>query len=314
MSLPNLTIAYMTNRREPHVRWFLESLGSPPQSVDIKQMAHKIVMVDFWHKDRDADFKALMTKYGVIHVPPKPCVWQGEHRLTKVNWFAASNARNTALCLAPDGYIAYVDDLSVLTPLWLHCVVEAMEHHYIVYGAYRKVLGLIVENGIVQGFRDHPPGDDSRWKYGKNTGPVVAAGSWLFGCSLAAPVEAFLAINGWDEDADGLGGEDSAAGIMLERAGYTFRYDRRMLTYESEEGHHTGEEFVRSDKGRSPKDKSHAFLNMLLGGRNIAPNYFGYGGIKQLRQKVLNGAPFPIVQVPQHDWYDGQPISEMEPG
>lgn len=133
----------------------------------------------------------------------------------------------------------------------------------------------------------------------------------MFGCSVAMPVDAILAINGFDEDCCLLGGEDYIAGLMLEKAGYRFIYDPRMMTLESEEAHHDGSGMPRFDKGKSPNDKSHAILNMVLGGRHVAPNYFGEGGLRALRQRILNGESFPICQVPQHDWYDGQPLSEL---
>ena len=240
-----------------------------------------------------------------------PSVWQGKHRLTKKDYFAASNARNTALCLAPDGWIAYVDDLSVLMPGWLFCVRQAIEKNYIVLGAYKKVLNLEVDSDGNATYTDFPAGVDSRWNSGHPDKPVHAAGSWMFGCSLAAPVEAFLRINGWDTDCDSLGSEDYIAGIMLEKAGYRFMYDRRMLTLESEERHHDGSSFARFDKGVSPNDKSHALLKMVMNGRKVAPNYFGEGGISAVRNKVLKGEQFPIIQCPMHDWFDCQPLSEL---
>lgn len=284
-------------------RWFFDSLNRECKG-DFSGL--HLVCVDLLAEERP------MQMIWDEHVPPMPCVWQGPYRLTKRDYFAASNARNTALCLAPDGWIAYVDDLSVLMPGWLNSIREAMEGDYIVLGAYKKVLKLFVDEDGNARYEEFAPGVDSRWDKGDPCKPVPAAGSWMFGCSLAAPVEAFLKINGWDADCDSLGSEDYIAGIMLDKAGYRFCYDRRMLTLESEERHHDGSALPRFDKGKSPNDKSHAILNMVLkGGRHTAPNYFGEGGIRAVRERVLNGEPFPIIQTPQHDWYDGQPLSEL---
>jgi glycosyltransferase involved in cell wall biosynthesis len=311
MSLPHLTIAFMTCRKEPMLDWFISSLHRECKG-DFTGISIKVI--DFYADSivRHVDPKKIdpFSKVISFHAP-MPSVWQGKYRLTKKDYFAASNARNTALCLAPDGWIAYVDDLSVLMPGWLSCVRQAMEKNYIVLGAYKKVLNLEVDSDGNATYTDFPAGVDSRWNSGHPDKPVIAAGSWLFGCSLAAPVEAFLKINGWDNDCNGSGYEDYIAGIMLEKAGYSFRYDRKMLTLESEERHHTDSSFVRFDKGVSPNDKSHAFLKLVLNGRHVAPNYFGDGGIRAVREKVLNGEPFPIIKVPDRDWYDGQLLSEL---
>lgn len=300
-----LTIAYLTCREEPCFEWFYDSLKRECAG-DTKDI--KVIRVDLHAPCVSLD-STLEPPIMTVH--PKPSVWQGKHRLTSRDYFAASNARNTALCYAQDGWIAYVDDLSVLLPGWLKCVRQAMAENYIVLGAYRKVYELMVENGEITSFKDHSRGWDTRWGRGNDSGPVPANGGWMFGCSLAAPVEAFLKINGWDEDCDSLGSEDYIAGMMLERAGYAMKYDRRMVTFESEERHRDIGTLTRFDKGKSPNDKSHKILELVKHGRNRAPNYFGEEGIAGLRQKILRGEPFPIPGIPQHDWFDGQPLAEL---
>lgn len=302
----NLTIAYSTCRREPHFDWFFESLA---RQCDLASV--RVVVVDYFAEE--AGRRELLSALcpGVIHVSPKPSVWQGLYRLTSRDYFAPSNARNTALCHASDGWIAYADDLSVLMPGWMACVQEAMRLGHVRLGAYRKVCRLVVRDGLVVSFENHHAGWDTRWHSGSASAPVTASGSWMFGCSLVAPVEAFLAVNGWDEDCDPMGGEDYAAGMMMERHGWQFAYDRRMLTFESEEDHHKETPFLRIDKGASPNDASHRMLAMLLGGRDVAPNYFGAGGIRAVRGRVLAGEAFPSPPLPEHDWRDGQPLREM---
>jgi hypothetical protein len=274
----------------------------------------KVVVVDFWHhlKHRTEEITA-MAPLPVTHVPPKPTVWQGMHKLTKVDYFATSNARNTGLCLAPDGWIVYLDDLSVLMPGWWAAVRESVMvgEGRIIAGAYKKVKNLFVRDGLAVSWEDFPAGVDTRWRYGNDNGPVRINGGALFGCSLLAPVEAFLQVNGWDEDCDSMSGEDYVAGLMMERNGWPVFYDRRMLTFESEEHHYQDVPFKRIIK-KNP-DASVVMLNMVLhGGRHRAPNYFGDGGIRVLRQRVLAGEPFPITQVPQHHWPDSQPLESME--
>ena len=334
----HLTIAYFTNRPDPKIRWFFDSLH---RETGGDYTGIKVVVVDFYAQNQRnvvLDFRkpghveavssspeyrqavlvpALSSQLSALNlawIAPKPTVWQGPHRLTKEDYFCASNARNTAICHAPDGWIAFVDDLSILMPGWLAAVREAMAANVIVFGAYQKRKKMVVEDGKLVSSEEFPPGIDSRWNDGRAHHPVRAAGSWLFGCSLAAPVQAFLDINGFDEDCDSMGMEDVAAGMMLEKAGYTFRYDRRMLTYESEEDHAQLPVFKRIIKPWRlglHKDASHAYLHMLQHGRNRAPNYFGPEGLAGLRQRILAGEPFPIVQIPQHHWPDSQPLSEM---
>lgn len=305
------TIAYLTNRREPMIQWFFDSLHRECSGIydDIK-----VVVVDFY-----ADYPGRrdeISKFAhspLTHLPPAPNVWQGQYRLTTQDYFAASNARNTALCVAPDGYIVYVDDLSVLLPGWLTEVRAMASRNYIACGTYEKVLGLEVTNGEVTGYRDYPPGKDSRMKHTFTQDPVKCTGSWLFGASVAIPTEALLTINGFDTDNDSSGGEDYICGLMLEQNGFDLRFCPRMKTFESEERHHLEPPFKRIIKpGRKSgePDASHQILRMVLGGtRRRAPNYCDY---RAVRHSILyDNAPFPIIQIPQHDWRDQQPLAEM---
>ena len=227
-----------------------------------------------------------------------------------------ANARNTGLCLAPDGWIAYVDDLSVLMPGWLTSLQSAMEGGYVVCGAYRKVSNLKVENGNVISFTDYPAGRDQRWQYATGD-PCLAERGWLFGCSCAMRVEALLSINGWMEACDGTGFEDCCTGIALQNAGYTMKYDRRMLTLESEEHHHIEPSLRREDwhfengvavtGGNNGDDKSHRLLNIAESSK-FFPNTFN---IREMRNAVLAGEPFPINQIPDREWFSGKLLSEL---
>ena len=136
-------------------------------------------------------------------------------------------------------------------------------------------------------------------------------GNWLYGCSLAVPVEALLSINGFDETCDGMGFEDCLAGIMLAKKGYSFVYNRKMLTFESEELHHQFPVMKRTDYGVSPNDKSHALLNLTLQGDGWAPNHFAEGGLSALRSTILAGGSFPIPQNPKREFFTGTPLSDL---
>jgi len=284
----HLTVAYITSRKEPRSEWFFSSLRREVGSGVLPRVA----VVDF-----NCSRRAFEHGLGYIGTcfgrNPKPTPWQGAHRLTDHDAFAASNARNTAICLAPDGYIAFVDDVSVLCPGWFMAVKDAMENKRVVCGAYRKVNELTVDDkGNITHFADHPAGHDSRWREGVN-GPVPCSSSYLFGCSFAAPVETLLSVNGFDECLDGLSFEDVCLGLRLEKAGNQLWYDQRMLTFESEEAHHgEGEKFQRHNRPiEGHQDCAWEMLDWI---KNNPPQARGTPDLRKIREDVLRGAQFPM--------------------
>lgn len=302
----HLTVAYITARREPCLDWFLGSLRAQER---VTGPVDRVIIVDARRRE------ALWTS-GYLSVPPKPTVWQGPHRRTRCDYFAAANARNTALCLAPDGWIAFVDDISVLMPGWLACVHEAMRKGYVVGGAYKKVRRLVVEDGSVVSCEECPEGLDTRWNIGRDDGPVPIGGGQLYGCSLAAPTESLIRVGGFDERCDcvGLGSEDYVLGLQLEQAGCRLMYDRRMLTLESEERHHWEPPMKRViEKLDGQPDASHVLLNRVKSGEwGQAENaHLGKGGLRMLRLSVLGGEPFPVPTGPTHNWYSGVPLCDL---
>lgn len=325
MKTQHLSIAYMTNRRDCRIEWFFDSLA-------IQLAEHPtpvtIIVVDFWadepgRRDDIARKAAQFINAGIVvkHTTPKPTVWQGRYRLATRDYFAAANARNTAICLAPDGWLAYVDDLSVLCPDWLYWCLQAIDQNVVGLGTYRKVRNLEVANGIIIGYDADESGLDSRIKHcrtkiysGKQVPDCVpASGSWMFGCSLVGPVQGFLDINGWDEDCDSMSAEDYPCGMMLQNNGYRLMFMTKMMTFESEELHHAEKPFLRIDKPnvKGHKDASNAYLATIISAKTRrAPNYFEFG-IAAERSRVLAGLPFTKTQIPEHDWRDSQPIREM---
>jgi hypothetical protein len=337
-----ITIAYMTNRKDPLIKWFFDSLH---RELAGQVAGIQLVVVDYWcqaldksqaERKRVEARRAKFKEKSLIpfkHTPPKPSVWQGPHRLTKSNFFAPSNARNTALCFAEGEYIVFVDDLSVLLPGWFQEVEAAAKLGVVACGSYGKALEMEVVFGELRRVRgmedsltmltpetaiehlqkDYPHGIDSRLKQVEGWEPVPAAGSWMFGCSCAIPVPPLLEIEGYDEDCDPMGGEDYCCGMMLERLGLKFQYRKRMMTIESEEGHHQDVPFNRPIKdANSPEDASVRMLNWVQSGvRRKGANYWGRGGLRVLREKVLNGSSLPILGIPEHDWRDSQPLREM---
>lgn len=305
----SLTIAHVSCRRDSKLEWFLDSLANQCGGESVN-----LIIVDFYADDPERRKEILLKlsrfpQFQFKITPPKPTVWQGKYRLTKENWFAAASMRNTAICLCETTHIAFCDDLAVLQGGWWNAAKEACElNDTITCGAYAKVRQLTVETGVAIAYEVNPHGEDDRLKrVYQDVSPCN--GGWLFGCSFVAPMECLLTVGAFPEFMDGLGAEDYTLGMVLQNAGFKLRYDRRMMTLESEELHYVETPMKRADKGVSPNDKSHAALHLAQQSKYF-PNYYE-GGIRKLRQDILSGIPFPTSQTPDRDWYDGQLISEL---
>lgn len=311
------SICYITSRIDPKFEWFIESLDYQTTKEE-KENEIELIFIDLLvdgvepGSDRHKHLEdSVGGKFKFRHISPKPNVWQGQHRVTKENWFAASNARNTGLVYAKGDYIVFCDDLSVLTGAWWNAVKESRNSGKVTCGAYRKCKELKVENGNITFFSNFPQGIDNRYQYGNDGVPVSCNGNWLYGCSFACPVSFLLEVNGSDESCDGMGFEDCILGVRLANKGYAFQYDRRMMTYESEEAHHFDKPMRRTDKGVSPNDKSHAILNLASGTSRAENNHLGSEGIVGLRKVYQETGLIPRPEGPTNDWFDNQPISEM---
>lgn len=310
-----LTIAYMTNRPNPCFRWFVDSLCNELAATPTEC---EVVFVDAWlwpggEARRNELAQIVGGRLNYRHTPPKPTVWQGPTRLTTQDYFAASNARNTALLLARGDYIVFVDDLSVLLPGWMSQVRHAQQHRYCVGGSYKKMLNLVVENGRVVSFTDNPKGVDSRWPVGSDGGIVAMDGGGLYGCSCGVPMEYAERCNGYEELCDGMGSEDTDFGIRVERAGCRIFYNRNMCTYESEELHAqepVAKRVIKKTPGTGFPDQSHIMLHRVRHEPRITTiqNYYN---LAEVRKSIAAGGSFPEATQPTHHWPDNQPLSEM---
>lgn len=306
--MKSLTIAYITAREKPQFEWFFDSLALQMKDA----LPISIIVVDTLADDRagwtiprgSLGRVAIGLPNPILHIKPKPTIWQGKHRITKEDWWAASNARNTAICLCQTEWIAFLDDRCVLMPTWLSAIRTAMKYGYAVCGSYEKRTGMTVENGVIK-HGGIVIGEDSR--IGLDDRAVKAPGQWFFGCTTALPLEWALAVNGYDETCDGLSMEDVIFGLMLQNNQYPIAYDKRMKIVEDRTPEEIGKPMRREDKGVSPNDKSHAMLNMLCGSKRAMHQW----DLSEIRKQVLAGGPFPIPTEPKLDWYDGQPIAEF---
>ena len=299
-----LTIAYITGRAEPRLDWVIDDLI-------LRQMQRgdeiEIIVVDLRGRRSNELVTADIAEACGIAIRttlPKPNIWQGSHRIMPVDWWAKSNAINTALVLCQTEYIAFVDDRCSLSPEWLNVVREGeRKRESVIAGAYEKI-----ERG--QATQDHRL---THAPHGRNN----CGGNWLYGCTFALPLEWALVVNGAEEGCDGMGGEDYIFGLMLANAGYRIDYAPAMkVTQKREEvaavpGGSGSIPLRRTDKGVSPNDKSHAALSRF-GSRKRAeftPDLRG------LRYELAQGRGFPIPDpnYDYRDWYDNQPIREMQP-
>lgn len=302
----NPVISYITARRNSRFdTWFLPALARQLQPDENPV----VVKIDRYAKAPHTFQHGPIT----VHVhPPKPCVWSGEHRLTKEDWWSTSSYRNTALCVCPTEHIVYVDDLSIPSPNWWSAAKAAVHFpNTVTVGLYSKIRDLVVEAGVLTSYTQPASGIDRRLKLVTDPhGPCDH--SWMFGCSLVAPIDALLDAGGWPEMADGLSFEDCLMSTVLGNRGVKFRYDTNLFTHEDEAAHHEEHPpMIRRDKGVSPNDKSHAALAIARQSRQFH-NYFE-GSTRGVRDYYRQHGEFPIVQIPDRDWYDGQLISEMTP-
>ena len=237
-------------------------------------------------------------------VPPKPSVWQGPTRLTRDQWWAKSNAMNTAVILCQTKYIAFVDDRCVLAPTWLNAVKRAMANQYAVCGTYEKRSGMKVENGVIV--------EQGELLGVDNRGDQFRAVDSFHGGSCALPLEWCLEVNGWPEDiCDGIGNEDDVMGGVLREAGHPTFFDPEMKIIEDRTPTELDGALKRADKnphlGRQAK--SHAVIRIMRGKTSSQNSYC----IRNMRDRILlNHEEFPPPSAAPFDWYDNQPLSEME--
>jgi hypothetical protein len=258
---------------------------------------------------------------GVPTHQPKPTIWQGEHRVTKENWWAISNARNTGICLCQTEYICFFDDRCVVAPGYVDALTDAMEGGYAMAGAYQKRINMkAVAASIVN--EGQLIGEDSRVEHMvKNNlvNPLPIGADWFFGANCAMPLEWALQVNGYPEIADGVGFEDVLFGLLLFNNGLPMKFDRRALVIQDRTPGQIGPTYIRRDKGRDKgnkeEEKAYKLLRMFQNKAcKTAKHVPGWDiNLRQIRAEVLAGKPFPAPPAVEFkDFYDNQPIREFE--
>jgi len=287
-----LSIVYVTGRQDPQLSWMRDDLLRQVRSDDEIQL----IVVDVYGRT-SAELGVEGRFHEVITTRPKPNIWQGEHRVTTVNWWANSNARNTGIALVKHSYVAFLDDRCHLGAQWLDTVRRAaMRRGSVIVGAYEKH-----ENGKIT--RDHrlqvcPGGKDN------------CGGNWLYGCTFALPLEWCLEANGFEEGCDGLSGEDYIFGFMLENNGHRIDFAPSLFVSLERSQPHVST-YIRRDKGVSPNDKSHSAIARFKPRKRaeFTPD------LRQLREHLSRGGAFPIPDpaYDYRDWYDGSLIRDQRP-
>lgn len=319
-----ITISLITARPAPEIHWFFDSLALNSHLDRIGQ----IIIVDrfaeacddWTERDVAATRNHVMDAAGRFakitqHVPPKPCVWSGKHRLTPRNWWSASNYRNTSLCYCKNSFLAYLDDRCVLAPTWMDAVVEAQDQQWVVAGTYEKRVGMVVRDGKIIS-PGTLIGSDSRMDGEAN--PLRrrrCPGEWMFGCTFALPVEWMLQVNGFDENFDSVSFEDVHFGKMLQNNNYPMFHDGRMKMVEDRSPQEADPKSREHDMKRDSKekhphdknDKTHTLIRRLWDNKRAAHPW----DMRLIRSRVLRGEGFPIPQQPTHDFFDGAPLSTM---
>lgn len=290
--IKSLTIVFTTARFHPNFGWFYHSLCRETGN-DFSNV--KVIIVD--SIDRELDDWEI--RHITHWIKPKPTIWQGEHKITKEDWWAKCNAMNTGIALCDTEWIAFVDDRCVLAHGWLQCVQDSMIHGYAVCGSYEKRANMKVENGeIIDG--GELLGSDDR----PQRGFPVPTKDW-YGGSCALPLEFCLRVNGFPEDiCDGLGFEDVAFGILLRNNHLPMYYDSRMKIIEDRTPTEIGGALKRGGK-KGPNtpwdDKDYKILDIMNASLTSGNSF----DIKELRERTLKGEPFPPPTASHKDWFDG---------
>lgn len=245
-----ISVVLPTLRREPRFQEIADSLANnlavlrgTGASGDLE-----LVVVDgrLWYDDektrRAQVADAVAGRFILRHVPPKPTVWQGPHRLTKTDKWDKASASNTGLCYATRSCVVFIDDCCVLSHdflLW-HLRMHQLGHAACGGYLYTKP-GARVEGGRLVGAEFQSPGDH---RLCERSVPSKCPGGWMYGGNASCALDVALRADGFDEIMSGQGGlEDCEFGLRLSRLSPVF-FLPSALAYQLTETHETVGEFL----------------------------------------------------------------------
>jgi hypothetical protein len=308
-----ITFIYSTCRKNPLFEWFVDSLFVQANECGFDITKIQIVIVDFELQNdstRINSFKEIINnRFEYSHVEPKPSAYQGKHRVTNCDFFAAGNARNTGVCYAKHGYIVFVDDLSILGPNSLLTIIECAKRNIVVGFAYKKILDMEVKDGVLVS-HGRIVGEDHRLFLEPVEEYRLIDGPQLYGYN-ACPLEAVLKVNGYDELTNMVGQEDCNYGGRLSKSGYPIYYARNVMFFESENHGHIDNIFRKREIEIAEETYRQIMNNYDITSRWYDGNSYNIGHIvndiltkdtwwthgndfnlKELRNKILEGGQF----------------------
>lgn len=283
------TVVFVTGRKEPRFDWVTADLIAQMHPSDEIQL---IAIDALARSATDLGIDPHLSRFtDVIVASPKPNIWQGKHRITQADWWAASNARNTGMVLCKNDYIIFIDDRCHLGPQWMEALRRAeRKRNFVIAGSYEKH-----EDGRL--VTDHRRGLNPAGK--RNCG-----GGWLYGCAFGMPLQWCLDVNGMEEGCDGLSYEDCIFGFMLENHGIRIDFEPKMFVSQERSIAHMNT-YLRS-KGIPPNDKAEAALARFRKRKRteFTPD------LTAMRAAIARGESFPIPDPTADylDWFDGRSI------
>jgi hypothetical protein len=319
-----LSILTCTGRQNPQFKTLADTIAFAagrlvPLMRDPNWLEWVVVDMQLWQNPearRQELSDAVAGRIRTVHVPPKPTVWQGPHRLTKKDWWALNNARNTGLCYVTQPHVVLLDDCCAVTPEWLYWHLLAAQRKTALAGSFRSVTHAEIVDGMIVNVKPYDEGDH-RAIQTQSLSPVRCGGGWLYGLNCSFPLEAALEIDGYDETYDGQGGsEDSDHGVRLDRAGVKVFYCAQAPLYQLMETH----EEVCHSKARMQKTRvlagdglehyANEYLIEILHGRTgyrpLTPTL-----LPVLREWAQAGEELPFIKYPVMDWRDGEMLEDM---
>jgi len=323
----NLTIVYVTCRREPMFQWFAETLISQyPDGV----VTDQIIFIDSFIHHEEGRIEKLAKivdgRFCYTHTPPKPSIWRGKYRKTKSNFFDASSTRNTGIVLAENEHIVFVDDLSALADGWLNYHRKAAEDKVILCGAYDKVSDIVISSNKIVSYKANNLDHRGVSQVGNDN--LKVSGGWVFGQNVSFPLEFLERVNGYDEFLARRGCEDCNIGVRMELAGYKdlIFYNKNCLIIEDEAMHSSGvnqvDEFYAKRVWKTDCEKNEE-VTVLFGkimksleDKNLYIDknfktidaYFNLKEERELWQKTKTFKPINNIE---HFDFDGQNISDI---